>query len=202
MGKKVRRVPLTLDPGDVEELPFDEIKAILRGADDLIMQGGRTLLSKILKGSREKKVIELGLDASPVYGFYRDLTLSEVKARIDWVILRGYLDIAYDYRLPMLVYTAMGWEIERETYAEELLEGFAQMIESGVTDLDMTYLKDRNRGMILLLLDKVEAARDPSFIPLLEAWKKVDYKKVRKRIREVMDAIRREAEDRLIADDG
>jgi superfamily II DNA helicase RecQ len=189
MGKKVRRVPYSLDPAEIKELPFDEIRAILRGADDLIMQGGRSILSKILKGSREKRVFELGLNKSPVYGFYKNLALDEVKARIDWVILSGYLDIEYDYRLPMLVYTEKGWEIEKETRAEEFLKEFEQMLESGIAEFDMSYLKDRNRGMILLLLDKVEATKDGKFIPILEAWEKVDYKKVRERIREAINAI-------------
>ena len=56
---------------------------------------------------------------------------------------------------------------------------------------DMTYLKDRNRGMILLLLDKVEASGDRKYIPILEAWAEIDYKKVRRRIRGVIDALER-----------
>jgi len=35
-----------------------ELVAILRAADELIMAGGRTLLSRVLKGSRERKVLE------------------------------------------------------------------------------------------------------------------------------------------------
>ena len=50
----------------------------------------------------------------------------------------------------------------------------------------MSYLKDKDRGIILLLLDKVEATGDEQFIPLLESWEQVDYKKVRKQIREVI----------------
>jgi hypothetical protein len=58
-----------LDPKGIKNLPYEEIVAILRGADDLIMSGGRSLLAKVLKGSRAKKVLGLGLDASPVYGY-------------------------------------------------------------------------------------------------------------------------------------
>lgn len=50
----------------------------------------------------------------------------------------------------------------------------------------MGYLKDRPRDMIWLLLDKVEAAKDKKYIPLLEAWAQVDYKKVRERVRQVI----------------
>ena len=186
MGKKIHRVPYHLDSKGVSDLPREELSVILRGADDLIMKGGRSLLSKVLKGSRQKRILELGLDESPVYGYYKDLHIDDVMARIDWVILNGYLNIAYDYRLPMLVYTDKGWEIEMETGAEELLNGFDDMVETTHKEHDMSYLKDRNRGMILLLLDKVETTGDEKYIPLLESWEQVDYKKVRKRIREVI----------------
>jgi hypothetical protein len=38
-----------------------EIRLILRAADSITGQGGRTLLSKIPKGSKEKKLLELKL---------------------------------------------------------------------------------------------------------------------------------------------
>ena len=189
MSRKVRRVGYYPDAKGIENLPPEEVAAILRGADDLIMQGGRNLLTKILKGSRAKKVLELGLDKSPVYGYYRHLRLDDVLARVDWVILEGYLAIEYDYRLPLLVYTRRGWEIERETYANELLRGLDEMLETSSGPYIMSYLKDRNREMILLLLDKVEATGDPKYIPLLEAWARIDYKKVRGRIRGIIDRL-------------
>lgn len=121
MSKKVKRVPYTLDTKGISTLPIEELTAILRGADDLIMSGGRNLLVKILKGSRQKKLLELKLDRSPVYGYYQDLSPEDILARVDWVIVNGYLDIKYNYRLPLLVYTPKGWEIEKETYSTEML---------------------------------------------------------------------------------
>jgi len=186
MSRKVRRVRFHLDPGGVKNLPLDEIRAILRGADDLIMRGGRSLLTKVLKGSRAREVLEAGLERSPVYGYYRPLSPDEVLARIDWVILSGFLKIEYDGRLPFLVYTPQGWDIERDTYASELLAGFDGMIAMGGQAFDMAYLKDKPRDLILLLLDKVEATGHKKYLPLLEAWERVDYKKVRQRIRQVI----------------
>jgi superfamily II DNA helicase RecQ len=189
MSKKDARVAYQLDAKGIRHLPRHEIIAILRGADDLIMSGGRSLLTKVLKGSQDKKVLELGLNESPVYGYYQELTAEQVLARIDWVILHGYLRIEYDWRLPKLVYTPMGWEIERETYAKELLHEFDEMLEKTPPPYDMTYLKDRSRDMIFLLLDRVAETKDPKYIPLLEAWEAVDFKKVRARIREVIQVI-------------
>jgi len=50
------------------------------------MQGGRSLLAKILKGAKDKKVIELKLHTSPAYGYFKVLTLDKITARIDWLI--------------------------------------------------------------------------------------------------------------------
>jgi hypothetical protein len=167
-------------------LASEEIRAILRGADDLIMRGGRTLLAKILKGSRSKDVLQLGLDRNPVYGFFRELREEKVLARIDWAILHGYLAVEYDHRLPLLVYTERGWAIEKETYADELLRGLDERLAQGPLPLDMSHLKDKNGSMIWRLLEKIEESGDRKYIPALEAWEPIDYKKVRQRIRQVM----------------
>jgi len=154
------RIPFHLDPKGIRRLPRDEIKAILRGADDLILQGGRALLVKVLKGSHAKEILKFGLDKSPVHGFYRSLPAEDVLARIDWMILHRYLAIEYDGRLPLLVYASDGWDIEKDTRSDELLREFDTMITSDVRPFDMAYLKDRTRDMIWLLLDKVEATHD------------------------------------------
>lgn len=191
MGKKVRRVRYRLDPLVTADLSPDAIKAILRGADDLIGTGGRSMLAKILKGSRDKKLLEMKLDESPVYGYYRNLTLAEITARIDRAIIDGYLEIFYNYRLPVLIYTDAGWEIEKETYAEELLHILRNLLPGGDYSF-VQELKERNRQVILLLLEKIEATGDRRFIPLLEAWADIEYKKVKKAINKVIAALRLE----------
>jgi superfamily II DNA helicase RecQ len=191
MSKKVREVPVILGTKGIIQPSSDEIKWMLRAADSLILSGGSTLLTKILKGSKDKKILELNLDKDPAYGYLKSLSNDEILAKIDWLLLKKYLDIRYDGRLPLLVYTAKGWEIEKDTYSDELLEGFNKMIEGG--EFSMEYLKDKERGMILMLLDKVEKTGDPKYIPLLKAWQKIDYKKVQSRIRQVIDSIEESA---------
>jgi hypothetical protein len=189
MSRKIQRVKFHLDSKGIQHLPSEEVKAVLRGADDLIMRGGRTLLVKILKGSRSKDVMGQDLDQSPVYGYYQGLSNEDVLARVDWVIRNGYLTIEYDRRLPLLVYTDQGWAIEKETYANELLQKFDQALAASPHPIDMTFLKDRNRSIIWLLLDRIAASGDTRYIPLLEAWERIDYKKVRQRIREVIQTL-------------
>lgn len=126
-----------------------------------------------------------------MYGYYAHHRPEEILARVDWMILNGYLDIKYDYRLPMIVYTQKGWDIEKYTRAEEFLQEFDDMIAAGTSIFEMGYLKDRNREMILILLQKVEGSRDPKYIPLLRAWDEVDYKKVRRRISQVIATLSR-----------
>ena len=143
------------------------------------------MLVRILRGSASKNVLARGLAQSPVYGYFRDVSDDDTLARIDWAILNGYLRIEHSDRLPLLVYTQKGWEIQREQFANELLDDIETIVRDG-PPYRMTHLKDRSRDMILLLLDKIAATGDARFIPALEAWEKVDYKKVRQRIRRVI----------------
>jgi len=45
--------------------------------------------------------------------------------------MKGYLKIEYNGRLPMIVYTEIGWEIERDTYSDELLKKLRSLIPGG-----------------------------------------------------------------------
>ena len=189
MSRKVNRVKYYLDSKGIKELTDEEICAILRGADEIIMSGGRNLLSKILKGSKEKKILELGLDKNPSYSFYSSISLEDILAKIDWMIENYYLAIEYDYRLPLLVFTDKGWEIEKDTLSNELIKEFDRMIDSGANYFNMNYLKDKNRDLIFLLLDKVEITKNKKYVPILESWKEIDYKKVTQKINNVIKSI-------------
>jgi hypothetical protein len=120
-----------------------------------------------------------------VHGYFRGLFEGEVMKRIDRAIVDGYLDIQFDYRLPLLVFTPAGWEIERETYTRELFDSFEARLRAG-PPYGMEALKDRNRGVILRLLELAEASGDPRYVPLLREWAAFDYKKVRQRIAQVI----------------
>jgi len=185
MSRKAKVLP-QVDPREIHELPDRELIAILRAADTLIMAGGRTLLSRILKGSRERKVLDLKLDLCPSYGFYKELPYPDIMKRIDWAIAKGYLSIDYLGRLPVLTFTADGWEIEQNTYSDELLKKLTQIATGPVQTADVEFLKDKNRSMILMLLDKIEAGKDDRLLSVLQEWRKIDYKKVQARIAEVI----------------
>lgn len=189
MSRKVHRVSVSPDSQNIDHLPAQEIAVILRGADELIMRGGRSLLSKVLKGSREKKLIDLGLDQSPAYGALRALSLQEILARIDWLIINNYLAIEYDYRLPLLVYTPRGWEIEKDTYATELKTKLDHLIASGHSALDLTWLNDNHREVIIHLLDRIAVSGNRNYIPALENWSQSAVRKIRHKIHNVIAQI-------------
>ena len=186
MSKKVHRVAVSLDSKGIEPLSEPEIALILRGADDLIGTGGRTLLAKILKGSKEKRLLELGLDRSPAYGALRDLSIDQVTARIDWLIINGYLRIQYDYRLPMLVYTGKGWEIELETFSSEKLTMLERQLERGDPDETFAWLNDMNPKVMHRILDVIIDSGDRKYRHALEGWAGSASRKVRTRIHGIL----------------
>lgn len=48
-------------------------------------------------------------------------------------------------------------------------------------------LKDRNRGMILLLLEKIAQSGNKEFIQILKEWQLIEYNKLKTKIQEVID---------------
>lgn len=45
------------------------------------------------------------------------------------MIKKDYLRIEYDYRLPLLVFSEKGWQIEKETFAQELYQKICLDVE-------------------------------------------------------------------------
>lgn len=188
MSKKVRRVPVVLDTGEIKDLPQEDIRMILRGADELISTGGRSMLAKILKGSKDKKIFEYKLNECPAYGYYQDMKLDDISKCIDWMIKKDYLRIEYDYRLPLLVFSEKGWQIEKETFAQELYQRMCLDVEEKKARV-LFEMKEVNRQVVMCVLDKIEKDGTKEFLPYLEAWKMLEVKKVAARIAEVENKI-------------
>ena len=188
MSKKVRRVPVILDAGEIKDLPQEDIRMILRGADELISTGGRSMLAKILKGSKDKKIFEYKLNECPAYGYYQDMKLDDISKCIDWMIKKDYLRIEYDYRLPLLVFSEKAWQLEKETFAQELYRRMCLDVEEK-KDRVIFEMKEVNRQVVMCVLDKIEKEGTEEFLPYLEAWKMLEGKKVAARIAEVENKI-------------
>lgn len=184
MSKKVRRVPVVLDAGEIKDLPQEDIRMILRGADELISTGGRSMLAKILKGSKDKTIFKYKLNECPAYGYYQDMKLDDISKCIDWMIKEDYLRIEYDYRLPLLVFSKKGWQIEKETFAQELYQRMCLDVEEKKARV-LFEMKEVNRQVVMCVLDKIEKEGTEEFLPYLEAWKMLEVKKVAARIAEV-----------------
>ena len=188
MSKKVRRVPVILDAGEIKDLPQEDIRMILRGADELISTGGRSMLAKILKGSKDKRIFEYKLNECPAYGYYQDMKLDDISKCIDWMIKKDYLRIEYDYRLPLLVFSEKGWQLEKETFAQELYQIMCLDVEEKKARV-IFEMKEVNRQVVMCVLDKIEKEGTEEFLPYLEAWKMLEVKKVAARISEVENKI-------------
>ena len=184
MSKKVRRVPVVLDAGEIKDLPQEDIRMILRGADELISTGGRSMMAKILKGSKDKTIFKYKLNECPAYGYYQDMKLDDISKCIDWMIKEDYLRIEYDYRLPLLVFSEKGWQIEKETFAQELYQRMCLDVEEKKARV-IFEMKEVNRQVVMCVLDKIEKEGTEEFLPYLEAWKMLEVKKVAARIAEV-----------------
>ena len=164
-----------------EPLSIEEINQILRASDEVIGLGGRTMIAKILKGSRDQKLIELKLDRCPVYGCFKMIKMEDIMRRIDWMLFNQYLLIDYRGDLPMIVFSDKGWETYKPIYVDEIyqlmvhsdLDSYASMIDR---------LNKTNREVIEMLLNRISESKNSELLPLLIQWKSRQVKKVRDEI--------------------
>ena len=115
--------------------------------------------------------------------------MEEIIEKIEWMIQHDFLEIQYSGKLPMIIFSPRGWTIQRDQYADELLLQWEEWLAGNITPVSMEYLKDRNRGLILLFLEKIRKTGDKRYIPFLRRWESIDYKKVVQVIRRVVDCL-------------
>lgn len=192
MGRKGRQVQYQLTPVDeMIEPSAEELVCILRAADAIIFAAGRDMLAKLLKGSKDKKVLAHGLDQSIVYGCFRERTLADITKMIDWMIRSRYLAVEYDGRLPMIVFAEKGWERYKPIYAHELHQIILKTTGDEAVQELVEKLKNKNREVILTLLEQMAESKNIGVIRFLEKWKETEVKKVRARINWAIAQIRR-----------
>lgn len=192
MGRKQPRVAYQLTSVDARIKPSeDELRCILRAADEIIFTAGRDMLAKILKGSKDKKVLAHNLDQSPIYGCFSDRTIDEILRMIDWVIGSRYLAIEYDGRLPMIVFAPKGWELYKSIYSDELHQLILQTSEEEAARALIEQLKNTNREVIFILLEQIAATGNIGVINFLERWREVEVKKVQVRINWTISQLRK-----------
>ena len=193
MARRVQRVQVHLQPakGDLVPTPV-ETDHILRAADEGIASFGRAMIAKILKGSKDKKLLELELQECPSYGALKEFTLEQITQKIDWVIAKGYLEIQYSGRLPTIVFSDWGFEQYIPVYAKEIYV----LILDTVPEPDrwpetIARLGHTNRKVIFRVLDEMAQTKNIGVIRFLETWQEQEVKKVKARINTTVTAIRR-----------
>ena len=178
MAKKAKIDYKLSDVANLPPLAENEIKSILRAADDIVSLAGRTMLAKVLKGSKDKKLMEKKLDHCPAYGYYNDYSIEEITKKIDWMIVKGYLQIDYKGRLPIIFFTGKGWNNYKPVYVEELYELLLNSSRETYRE-KIEKLKQTNREVVIMLLDKIGESRNIGFIRILNEWKLSEVKKVK-----------------------
>ena len=66
---------------------------------------GLTMVAKVLKGSRDKRILEMGLDRLTTYGLFRDWAEKEITEWLYWLVAEGYMRVS-DGAYPTVSITA------------------------------------------------------------------------------------------------
>ncbi|MCH4887119.1 DNA helicase II [Acidaminobacter sp. JC074] len=183
MSKRRKRVSVHLSDTSQVKLDEKDIEVILRAADDIIYLSGRGMLVKILKGSKDKKLIEHELDKCPVYGYYNHLRMVDIEPMVDWMVRNRYLSIEYSGRLPLIVFSNKGWVRYQPVFVKEQI---IKILESkDYESLAELYVK-MDRELIHALLHHIRVHKILHVLEFLKVWQTKAYKKDAKAIGEVI----------------
>ena len=97
------------------------LSCVKRVQDKLGYGVGINLIGNILRGSRNKRVQELGLDGLSTYGLLKDRGRSEIHAMIDHLEAEGYLSTDQEFQTLSLL-SAAGDVLYREKTVQMLVE--------------------------------------------------------------------------------
>lgn len=169
-------------------------RAIFAVLDQAVYVAGRTSVMMALRGSRAEKMKRLGLVDGPGHGHFAGMPEAEVMARIDTFFHRGWLRFERTREgLPLVAYTEAGLERAKAYVVKRWLEEVRAQIgpvARGET-LQLPFLMavnpQRNHDTVFLLVDRVEREADAAWLPLLRAWCEAETKRLRGRLRPVIE---------------
>ena len=108
------------------------LSCVKRIDDKLGYHVGINLIGRTLRGSKDKRILELGLDKLSTYGLLKDRTRSEIHAMIDHLEAEGYLKSDHEFQTLQLapsavqvLYHGKPVQMKVETEPEEIVPAAA-----------------------------------------------------------------------------
>lgn len=173
-----------------------EERAIFSVLDAAVYKAGRTSVMMALRGSRAEKVKRLGLVDRPGHGFFAGWSEEGVMAKIDTCFHRGWLRFERTREgLPLLGYTEEGLAKAMGYAADLWLEELRAQVGpvAAGRELKLSFLltdgQQRNHGTVFLMIERLAREADAGWLPVLRAWFAVETKRVRARLREVIERL-------------
>jgi hypothetical protein len=177
-----------VDAAENVPLTTEEHECILRGAWQVAAKGGRSQLSLLLKGSKNKSVLKHGLDQSPVYGTLGYLTIEEIENRIDQLIRKGELRTEFFGDLPLILLTDQSW-LRIQRWAHEYECQLAAAADAPTLTDILNNWRNRRREEQHQLLESMALTERGSARRVLQAWYGLAGKEMRSKIETALSTL-------------
>lgn len=159
---------------------------ILEVADALVYEAGRTTLALALRGSKSQKLARFPVGELPGFGMYRDLSESEVLARVDQLVRDGIFAIQPSRDgYPLLAYTPQGLELSETQTAGRWLKQLRDHLADAKPfhpPFAHDLMPNRNPRTLQRLIDALATEPDAAWLPVLKHWWPHEVKKVRAKL--------------------
>jgi hypothetical protein len=186
--RPLERIREEIDPAENVPLTAEEHEGILRGAWLVAAKGGRSQLSLLLKGSRDKTVLKHGLDQSPVYGKLAYLTIEEIENRVDQLIRKEELRTEFVGNLPLIFLSDQSWSRIRPWAQQYECRQAASADSRRLTEI-LDNWRNRRRDEQIQLLEAMASIEPGAARRVLQTWHGVAGKEMRSKIEAVLSAL-------------
>jgi hypothetical protein len=186
--RPVKDITEEIDAAENLPLTVEEHESILRGAWQIAAKGGRSQLSLLLKGSKNKSVLKHGLDQSPVYGKLSYLTIEEIENRIDQLIRKGELRTEFFGDLPLILLTDQSWLLIQPWVHAYEYQLAASADARRLAEI-LNNWRNRPREEQHQMLEAMDLTERESASRVLQAWHGLAGKEIRAKIETILSML-------------
>jgi len=177
-----------IDPAENVPPTVEEHEYLLRGAWQVAAKGGRSQLSLLLKGSKNKSILKHGLDQLPVYGKLSYLTIEEIENRIDQLIRKGELRTEFFEDLSLILLTDQSW-LRIQPWAHEYECHLAAAADARRLTEILNNWRNRRREEQHQLLEAMASTERESAKRVLQAWHGLAGKEMQSKIESTLSTL-------------
>ena len=171
------------------EISEEDRNLLLLAADEMIARGGPDLLAQVLGGMESDLVLAAEGQKLKCFGALSGSSPGEIQQKIERIIEEDLLRVEHYWDKPLIVHSPDGWNRIKDLWTEKTLSSLANTTgDVGLIEL-LHEVERVHRDVKIKVLEIIMKNKLGVTLQVLEAWRDLEGKRMRRRIDETIAAI-------------